>query len=257
MSQTEGSSSQKNVFFSRPVMAGIFAFLFLIILGFFLLYQRYQIIREAEEHEMVTVMGLVQQNLNHSLKDSYSVTLSMALLIDDEGNIKDFEENAPLLLEQYPVIDAVQLVPDGVIQKVYPYESNKVVIGYDILNDPKTRKEASGYGYNEVIESSVVYTTTPTKVYSTFLDYFFGTSKYESVDGAIPLHVSYRSVNQLINGLGRGDTLSESVVAYGILIIGQKRFAEIIKDIKSPERKPLHSVAWKVDLEGRLQGEIL
>ncbi len=142
MSQTEGSSSQKNVFFSRPVMAGIFAFLFLIILGFFLLYQRYQIIREAEEHEMVTVMGLVQQNLNHSLKDSYSVTLSMALLIDDEGNIKDFEENAPLLLEQYPVIDAVQLVPDGVIQKVYPYESNKVVIGYDILNDPKTRKEA-------------------------------------------------------------------------------------------------------------------
>jgi len=140
---------------------------------------------------------------------------------------------------------------------ILAYSDDKNIVIPERVVKPKTRKEASGYGYNEVIESSVVYTTTPTKVYSTFLDYFFGTSKYESVDGAIPLHVSYRSVNQLINGLGRGDTLSESVVAYGILIIGQKRFAEIIKDIKSPERKPLHSVAWKVDLEGRLQGEIL
>ena len=142
MSQNIGSSSEKNSWFSRPTMAGIFAFVFLIILGFFLLYQRYQIIREAEEREMLNVMGLVEQNLNNSLKDSYSVTLSMALLIDDGGNIRDFEETAPLLLQQYPLIDAVQMVPSGVIQKVYPYESNKAVIGYDILGDPKTVKEA-------------------------------------------------------------------------------------------------------------------
>ena len=142
MSQDTVPFSKIKSWFSRPIMAGFFAFVFLIILGFFLLYQRYQIIREAEEREMLNVIGLVEQNLNHSLKDSYSVTLSMALLIDDEGNIKDFEGNAPLLLEQYPVIDAVQMVPSGVIQKVYPYETNKAVIGYDILNDPKTVKEA-------------------------------------------------------------------------------------------------------------------
>ena len=142
MSQTKGSSLNKNSWISRPTLAGIFAFFFLIILGFFLLFQRYQIIREAEKREMENVMALVEQNLNHALKDSYSVTLSLALLIDDKGQISDFEENAAQLLQQYPVIDAVQMFPDGVIQHVYPYESNKAVIGYDILKDPNTVREA-------------------------------------------------------------------------------------------------------------------
>ena len=98
MSQTKGSSLNKNSWISRPTLAGIFAFFFLIILGFFLLFQRYQIIREAEKREMENVMALVEQNLNHALKDSYSVTLSLALLIDDKGQISDFEENAAQLL---------------------------------------------------------------------------------------------------------------------------------------------------------------
>lgn len=142
MSRKKALNLFKSNIFSRPILAGTFSFVFLFLIGFFLLYQRYQIIRESEEREMINVMELVEQNLNHSLKDSYSVTLSMALLIDGEGNINNFEENASLLLQQYPVIDAIQMVPDGVIRKVYPYEANKAVIGYDILKDPKTRNEA-------------------------------------------------------------------------------------------------------------------
>lgn len=141
---------------------------------------------------------------------------------------------------------------------ILTHSDNKDIVIPDKVVKPKIRKECIGYGgYEKIIESSAVYTTTPTKIYRTFLDYFFSIPKYEPVDGAIPLHVSYRSVNQFINGLGRGDTVSESVVEYGIPIIGQERFAEIIKDVKSPERKPLHGFAWHVDLEGRLQGEIL
>ncbi len=142
MSPNKGSRFFKTQAFSRPILAGILAFFFLFLLGFYLLFQRYQIIREAEERGMINVMGLVEQNLNHLLKDSYSVALSMALLINDEGEIKNFKENAPLLLKQFPIVDDIQLVPCGVIKKVYPYERNKAVIGYDILNDPKTRKEA-------------------------------------------------------------------------------------------------------------------
>ena len=142
MTRKKVSISYKNQLFSRPILAGILSFTFLFLLGFYLLYQRYQIIRESEEREMVSVMDLVEKNLNNSLKDSYSVALSMGLLVDDNGNIKDFEKYAPILLEQYPVIDVLQMVPKGVIQKVYPLEGNEEVIGYDILNDPKTRTEA-------------------------------------------------------------------------------------------------------------------
>ncbi|RKS55103.1 hypothetical protein BC962_0059 [Gillisia mitskevichiae] len=142
MSPIKGSKLSISHIFSRPILAGIFSFVFLFLLGCFLLYQRYQIIRESEEREMVGVMDQVEKNLNNSLKDSYSVALSMGLLIDDKGNIKDFDQNAPQLLEQYPVIDVVQMDPGGVIQEVYPLKGNEAVIGYDILKDPKTQKEA-------------------------------------------------------------------------------------------------------------------
>jgi len=142
MSHNKGPYSFKSKFFSRPILAGLLSFIFLFLLGFFILFQSYQIIKESEEREMINVMDLVEKNLNNSLKDSYSVALSMGLLIDDEGNITDFEEYAPLLLQRYPVIDVIQMVPNGIIKKVYPYEANKAVIGYDILKDPKTRNEA-------------------------------------------------------------------------------------------------------------------
>ncbi len=142
MNPKKGSFIFKTDFFSRPILAGIFSFVFLLLIGSYLLFQRYQLIREAEERDMVNVMAQVQQNLNRSLKDSYSVALSMSFFINEEGEIEDFEKEAPLLLQRYSVVDVIQLVPNGVITKVYPYEGNEAVIDYDILNDPKTRAEA-------------------------------------------------------------------------------------------------------------------
>lgn len=156
MTPKKGFLVYNSYFFSRPFLAGIIAFLFLFLLSFYLLFQRYQIIREAEERGMMNVIGLIEQNLNHLLKDSYSVALSMALLINDEGEIMNFEEEAPILLDQFPVVDDIQLVPDGIIKKVYPYERNKEVIGYDILNDPATRKEAF-----KAIDSKKMYFAGP------------------------------------------------------------------------------------------------
>ena len=142
MSPTKGSITSNYFRLSRPILAGIFSCVFLFLLGSYLLYQRYQIIRESVERDMINVMNRVEQNINNSLKDSYSVALSMGLLINDNGDIIGFEETAPSLLQQFPVIDAIQMVPGGVIQKVFPYEENKTVIGYDILTDSKTIDEA-------------------------------------------------------------------------------------------------------------------
>lgn len=138
----KGSNIPKIHFFSRPILAGILAFLFLFLLGFFLLFQRYQIIKEAQQRAMVNVIGLVEQNLNHLLKDSYSVALSMALLINDKGEIINFEKVAPSLIQRFPSVSDIQLVPKGIITKVYPYEKNKAALGYNILEDPKTNIEA-------------------------------------------------------------------------------------------------------------------
>jgi sensor domain CHASE-containing protein len=46
------------------------------------------------------------------------------------------------ILQTNKNIDILELVPDGVIQYVYPLKGNEGIIGYDILKDPTRRKEA-------------------------------------------------------------------------------------------------------------------
>lgn len=113
-----------------------------MLIGGFILWQRYHLIKSNREREMSNIMDLVEQNLERSLKSSYSVALSLALLIDDDGTTDHFEEVAPKLLEANTNIDAVELVPGGVISKVYPLEENRQALNYDILKDSNRSAEA-------------------------------------------------------------------------------------------------------------------
>jgi len=139
------SKSRLNIgrkIFSRPVLAGIFSFLFFVFLGYFLLWQRFQILNEGELREMSNIINLVENNIEQSLQNSYSIALSLALLVDDEGNINNFEEIAPQLVDGNPNIDVVQLVPGGIITKIYPLEGNRGVINYNILQENSLKSEA-------------------------------------------------------------------------------------------------------------------
>jgi len=106
------------------------------------IWQRFQILKEADQREMSNIINLVEQNINHSLKNSYSVALSLALLIDDNGVVNNFYEVAPALVDENPYIDGVEMVPHGIIKQVYPFEENKSVIDYNILKDTTRNAEA-------------------------------------------------------------------------------------------------------------------
>ena len=82
-------------------------------------------------------------------------------------------------------------------------------------------------------------------------DYFSSLKKR-----AAGLHIIYRSLDQFLSGPGKGDELSESVVRYGIPIIGIERFNQIVQTIQYPERKPLHDIKWYIS-RGKLNGEIV
>lgn len=126
----------------KPILAGISVFLIFILVGGLIVWQRYHLIKSNREREMSNIMDLVEENLERSLKSSYSVALSLALLIDDDGTTNHFEEVAPKLLEANTNIDAVELVPGGVISKVYPLEENREALNYDILKDSTRNAEA-------------------------------------------------------------------------------------------------------------------
>lgn len=76
------------------------------------------------------------------LNSCYSAALTLALTVDKNGDVNGFDYVAAQIADQNPIIDVLQLVPDGIIQYTYPMEGNEAVIGYDILKNQFTALEA-------------------------------------------------------------------------------------------------------------------
>ncbi|QED38208.1 PAS domain S-box protein [Antarcticibacterium arcticum] len=129
-------------YLGKPLVCGLLTFLFFLILGSFILWQRYQILKEAEQREMANLIGFIENNIDHALKNSHTAALNLALLVESDGSISAFDEVAPGLLKNYPLLDAVQMVPGGIISMVYPKEKNLEVLDYNILEDPAVNREA-------------------------------------------------------------------------------------------------------------------
>ncbi|WP_300435817.1 PAS domain S-box protein [Christiangramia sp.] len=126
----------------KPLFIGFCTFILLFLVGSFILWQRYQILLDDRQSEMEAIIDVAEQNIDQSLKYSYSAALSLALQINEKGKIENFDELAPQLVDKNPNIDAVQIVPDGIITKVYPFEENKEAINYNILEDSTRNEEA-------------------------------------------------------------------------------------------------------------------
>lgn len=131
-----------NWFLTRPNTSGAMVFLLLLLVVFFLVNLRYNTIKENQQREMSNIIHAVQQNFEQILKTSYVTTLTLAMTVNDEGKPENFEKVAAQLISSNGSIDAVELVPDGIIKYVYPVEANDAAIGYDILNSPEVKEEA-------------------------------------------------------------------------------------------------------------------
>lgn len=129
-------------FLTRPNITGFVIFLIMIGLMSFVVKLRYEVVKENEHREMSNIINVVRQNFEQILKNSYNTTLTLAMTINDNGEPENFEKIAAQLVTKNASIDAVQLVPNGVIKYVYPYEENKLALNYDILNTTGLKEEA-------------------------------------------------------------------------------------------------------------------
>jgi PAS domain S-box-containing protein len=143
-------------FLTRPNTSGTLVFLLLLSIVCFLVNSRYNAVEENRHREMSNILNVVRQNFDQILKNSYVTTLTLAMSVNDKGDPENFDKIAAQLIDSNPSIDAVQLVPNGVIKYVYPKEANEAAIGYDILNSPKVRQEAL-----KSIESKLIYFAGP------------------------------------------------------------------------------------------------
>ncbi|MBC5862756.1 PAS domain S-box protein [Flavobacterium turcicum] len=129
-------------FLERPVSTSFLTFLFLSVVAGFIVHQQYQLLKEHDRREMNNILQVVHQNIEQSLKNYTTTTLTLALSINDQGIPKDFEYVSKRLIESNKSIFAVQLVPNGVIKYIYPLEKNKAAVNLNILTDPYLKNEA-------------------------------------------------------------------------------------------------------------------
>ncbi len=127
---------------TRPVLTGLLVFLALLLMSAYITLMSYEISEKNEQKALAKIIKVIDQNIQRSLDNCQLAALSIALTINNKGEPENFEQVAEEVVKSYSSVDAVQLVPDGIIKYVYPFEENKTVLYYNILKDSARNKEA-------------------------------------------------------------------------------------------------------------------
>lgn len=141
---------------SSPKMTAWLVLVVLMIISMVFINLRYEFIKQRHELEMSSLLNSAHKNLEQTLKASYNSNLAVAMTINDKGVPEDFNKVASDIIKLNPIIDIIELVPNGVIKYVYPLKTNESVLDYNILRNPLVADEA-----NRAIERKSMYFAGP------------------------------------------------------------------------------------------------
>ena len=143
-------------FIASPKATAFWTGIVLIITSAFFINLRYEYCKQSHLVEMSSMLNSVHKNLEQTLKSSYNSNLVLGMTINDQGVPEDFDQIAADIIRLNPIIDIIELLPNGVIKYVYPLKTNESVLNYDILKNPNVAKEAQ-----KAIERRSVYFAGP------------------------------------------------------------------------------------------------
>ncbi|MBL7745646.1 MAG: PAS domain S-box protein [Chitinophagaceae bacterium] len=142
MSSNKNKNSMTRWLFTNSRVAGLIVFLLLGFISYFFIRLRYDMKQREEKEAAMAIAQSAKSRLQQSLQYSLSATQALTLIIDKEGVPRDFDSIAAYILQSNKYMDALQLVPGGVIKYIYPLDGNEAAVGYDILKDSTRNKEA-------------------------------------------------------------------------------------------------------------------
>ena len=142
MKLTKSLTRHNNWFIIKPRLTGILVFHFFCIIFFLIISQQYQIEKKAKYDTMRTNLQSIHKSIDESLKNYYVDALTLSLSINDKGIPENFEAVGKQIVDANPNIDAVQLVPNGIIKYTYPEKGNEAAKGIDLLKSKKYHFEA-------------------------------------------------------------------------------------------------------------------
>lgn len=129
-------------FTKKPIIAGTLVFIILLVLVLAFSLLLYFNFKSNRQLQLKQTAYTAKDKLEKALNNSLSATKTLSFIITSYKADKDFDIVAQKILDNNSFIDAVELVQGGLITHVYPYKENAAAIGYDILKDTLTNKEA-------------------------------------------------------------------------------------------------------------------
>lgn len=105
---------------------------------------------------MSNILGVVNQNFEQVLKNTYISTLLLALTINDGYVPKNFDSIGSILVNSSKYIDIIQLINNGVIKYIRPLKDNLAALNYDILHAASLKQEAK-----KSIDTKLIYFASP------------------------------------------------------------------------------------------------
>lgn len=120
-------------FSNRPTILGLLIFSLSLTLTIFASITRQKVLKESEENKMNVVLKDIHQNFEKSLRDSYLTTFELGLIINDNGIPEDFESISKEIIAENPLINSVQLSPEGIIKYIYPLKGNEKALNINLL----------------------------------------------------------------------------------------------------------------------------
>lgn len=127
----------------KPGIYAILTFGITLIVTSAAAFRMYELTAEEERQKAFYAADALRDQIELTLNYGLSATQTIALLIEHGSAEKDFEQVAEKTLQAYPVLDAVELGLNGVVNRVYPFEQNKAAIGFNILGDSIQKAEAA------------------------------------------------------------------------------------------------------------------
>jgi len=127
---------------NSSTVTGVLAVVYLVLASAIIWYSEYSHVET--ERQRAAAIGkeyayAVQHNIEQALSSSYALAAMVQL---NKGDVPEFDTVAAALRSFYPGISALQLAPNGVVQKIFPLAGNEKAIGHNVLADPERDKEA-------------------------------------------------------------------------------------------------------------------
>ena len=148
-----------NWFAIRPQTSGFLVFIILSIAVISVSFLRNHIEREDERYEMNLILTDAHKNIEQSLKNCYTTTVSLALTLNSDGIPQNFDTISKQLIKSNPLVSAVQLVPNGIIKYIYPMKGNEAAMDLNILATLGLMEEAK-----KSIKTQKIYFAGPMKL---------------------------------------------------------------------------------------------